>query len=398
MEKEEIIDLFLKKGIQLDSDSLEWFYRKQGKIREMLEKIDKKEPKPKTITTETIQFFLKEPKTNIELVKGPVCKKRKTTTQDYVRYLSNRYEKISNLLVKKLSLLNLMSLGKITQKIRNFSVIGMVKDKDNGEKTAIIEDPTGELKISFNEKNLKDFNEIVLDEVLGAICEKRGIVKAKKIVWPDVPLRKNVNKTKQDVFCLFLSDLHINDKKANKNSYEKFLNWVNKTKYTSFYIFVLGDISSEKKDITDFFYNLPKNAFKVFVKGEIDPDTTIWDLILPNPSFIRVENNILALLCHGEFLTNYTDVWKGFTPATVMQTLLKKRHINPTFRANTKIYENDPFLVDIVPDIFVSGHTHKPSLLNYKGVSIMTTGSFITTPIFWLVNLRTRETIKLDFT
>jgi len=398
MKKQEIINSFLKKGIQLDSDVLDELHRDQTKIRRILEKIDKDKEKPKTLTVESIQSLFKEARGKIELVKGAIYKKKKITPKDCTEYLSKRYEEISKLLVKKLRLLNLMSLGKITQKTRNFSVIGMVKEKDNEESTIMIEDQTGELVIHFDEIGLKTFREIVLDEVLGAVCEKKEVVRAKKIIWPDVPLRKHVNKTKDDAFCLFVSDLHMDDEKTNKKSYEKFLDWANKTKYTPFYIFVLGDISSRKKDIKDFFYNLPKNAFKVFIKGEIDPDTDVWDLVLPNPSLVKIENDILALLSHGDFLANYNDAWKDLTPAMVMQNLLKKRHINPGFEFNPEIYDIDPFLIDVLPDIFVSGHVHTPSLVNYKGVTMMTTGSFVSTPVFWLVNLKTRETIKLDFT
>ncbi|MFB0544224.1 MAG: hypothetical protein ACETVN_00795, partial [Asgard group archaeon] len=315
MKKQEIIDLFLKRGIQLDLGGLEELHRDQNAIKKILEKVGKTKTKPKTLTIEGIHSLLKKTTTNIELLKTPICKKGKVTPRDYAEYISNRYEEIGKILVKKLSLLNLMSLGKITQKTRNFSIIGMVKEKNNAENTIIVEDQTGELTIHFDERNLKIFSEIVLDEILGAVCEKKEVVRAKKIIWPDVPLRKRVNKTKDDAFCLFVSDIHMDDEKTNKKDYEIFLDWVNKTEYTPFYIFVLGDISSRKKDITDFFNSLPKNAFKVFIKGETDTDTDVWDLVLPNPSLVKIENDILVFLSHGEFLANYTNIWKDLTPA-----------------------------------------------------------------------------------
>lgn len=398
MKKQEIIDIFLKKGIQLDSSALEELHRVQSRIAKILEKIDKEKAAPKTITLEILNSLLSSEGLNIEVIKKPVHKKGKVTPQDYADAIVNRYEKISKILVKKLSLLNLMSLGKINQKTRNFSVIGMVKEKDIEENTITIEDQTGELTIHFEEMALKEFKEIILDEVLGVICEKKDTVRAKKTIWPDIPLRKLVNKTKNDVFCIFVSDLHMDDENFNKKTYENFLDWANKEKHYPLYIFVLGGVSSRKKDVIDFFNILPKKAFKVLIKGEKDPDTDVWDLILPNPSFIRIENDVSMFLSHGEFLADYTNLWKELPPAMAMQNLLKKRHLNPVFEFNTTLYDADPFLIDTIPDIFVAGHVGSASLVNYKGVSIMTTGSFTSAPIFWLINLKTRETIKLDFT
>ena len=51
-----------------------------------------------------------------------------------------------------------------------------------------------------------------------------------------------------------------------------------------------------------------------------------------------------------------------------------------------------------VKHIIVCGHFHTPTQSNYKGTTILSTGSFVTQPVFWLVNLKTREVFKIDFT
>lgn len=398
MGEQEIINLFLRRGYQLDPDSLLYFREAPNEIEPFLEKIEMTEMKPKIITMGFVRELVKKTGIPVELIKGATSKRKKSTVQDYVQYFSNRYEKINNLIHKRLTLLSLMSIGKVTPRVKNFSIIGAVKEKDHEQKTVVLEDQTGEILVYFDENHKEEFRQIVLDEIIGAICERSEIVKVKKIMWPDVELKKNIGRTESDVHCLFLSDLHMDSDKFNKKSYEKFLEWVNKEKYKKFYIFVLGGVSSKKEDVENFLGNLPNHSIKIFLKGKKDVDTKMWDMTLPSISFIRLENSVSLLLCCGEFLASYSSLWEGCTPDKVMLNLLKKRHINPVFEFNQEIYEQDPFLLTDIPDIFVSGSFHIPSLVNYKGITVMSVGSFVSVPCFWLVNLKTRETIKLDFT
>ena len=88
----------------------------------------------------------------------------------------------------------------------------------------------------------------------------------------------------------------------------------------------------------------------------------------------------------------------GKTIDAALLNLLKMRNIDPLVNHKKEIYENDPFLIEIVPDIIVAGNVFEPTQVNYKSTTILTNGSFTNIPIFWLVNLKNREIIKLDFT
>ncbi|MEM4293890.1 MAG: DNA polymerase II small subunit, partial [Thermoplasmata archaeon] len=79
--------------------------------------------------------------------------------------------------------------------------------------------------------------------------------------------------------------------------------------------------------------------------------------------FLKIED-VTLLLFHGETLEKYSKIWE-LKPEEVMLNLLKKRHLDPTFEP--KFYEQDPFLVDIVPDIFVAGHVHTFDAETYRG-------------------------------
>jgi DNA polymerase II small subunit/DNA polymerase delta subunit B len=396
MEKQEIVKVFLNKGFQLDSSSLDFFFHDPIKINFFIEEIDKISDKPSTITLNFVKSILKE-KPQIQILKSFTQEQKLFTTEKTIQFFIDRYEKIKKILNGRLDLVNLVSVNKITPKSKKFSIIVMIKEKISDSNSIVVEDLTGELIVRFPEKISNLLEEIVLDEAVGLVCElgADGIV-VNNVIWPDLPLRRDVNKTKDDIFCLFISDIHMDSEQFNHGSYEKFLNWLNQTNYSNFYIFVLGGISSREEDVKEFFSKLPKNSEKIFLRADVDPDLPEIFNITP-PSLVKLEN-IVFLLYHGEFLEKYSNIWKNLPAEKIMLNLLKKRHMDPIFDSQTKIFDQDQFVLDIVPDIFVSGHFHNPGILNYKGTTIISNGSFLTQPIFWIINLRTRETFKLDFT
>jgi len=389
MERREILKAFLDSGYQLDLKSLEFLEKNPNKISNLLEKL-----KPLNISTVTFDIIenLTKP-VEFRILRDFSQKEKTYTVENFVKFFNNRYEQMKKLIIQKTNLVNLISINKISDKTKKFSLIGMVREKNLEDNSIIIEDGTGESKINFLEVN--DFNFIVPDEVIGLVCEKQvDEIYVNKTIWPDIPLRKEIARSANEIYCLFISDFHFDSKEFKRNSYEKFLDWISKTDYRNFYIFILGDISSNKTEVKNFLDELPKqNIF--FLKGEIDE---VLDLenFLNNPSIIKIQD-VTIFLSHGDIFSEYMKMW-NLSPENIYLNLIKKRHLNPVFDFSKKIYDEDPYFLDIVPDIFVSGHFHSPGIMNYKGTTIISNGSFVTEPIFWLINLKTRETFKLDFT
>jgi DNA polymerase II small subunit/DNA polymerase delta subunit B len=398
MERKNIIKKFLDKGYQLDAKALDFFCQNRDRIDYFLERI-KNELKEKIITFNYIQSLLKNERfIDIKILKGLKEEKKKYIIEDYIKFFNLRYKKLRKILSTRLDLINPLSINRISQKSRKFSIIGMVKEKNRGERSLLLEDLTGEITVYMEEKIFNRFEEILQDEVIGVLCEKKdNVIKVKKIIYPDIPLRREINKTKDNIQYLFISDFHMDNNLFNQRAYENFLDFIYKEK-NKLCVFILGDISSKKEDIISFFQDLPKNIFKVYQPGEIDPSLDVGDLKITNPSLVKVEDKIIVFSYHGNLLSEYSKIWSNISPEAILMNLLKKRNINPIFNLDNKIYDEDVFLLDIVPDILVTGHLHKPGILNYKGTTIISNGSFITQPIFWMVNLKTRESLKIDFT
>ena len=385
MERTEIIKKFLTKGMQITGSALDFFANNPEKAGTFLSK----QPNcPSTITLEIINEALKAPKTGVVQNIKPYKEREKASVSDIVDFFNKRYEFLGNLLSKRLDLINLISINRVSDKIKKFSIIGMVKEKNTGNKTAVLEDKTGEIEVALSEALL---NQLVEDETVGVVCTKDGIIYGEKLVFPDIPLQREINKANEEKYIFLISDIHMDSEQFRQESYEKLIDWLEKQQ-NKLTIFVVGDISSKKEDIAKFLSDLPSAHEIHIIKGDIDGD--IDRDTLPNPAFVQIEN-VKLFLFHDKSFNDYMSFWDA--PEQTLINLIKKRHLNPTFSINSKIYDNDPYLLDTIPDIIVAAHSHIPSVTNYKGITTVTTGSFVSQPIFWLMNLRTRETFKIDF-
>ena len=386
MEKKEIIKIFLERGTQLDKKSLDFFSTDENRVQEFLDKAKGLELPP-ILSLDFVRKVLAERKVEINIIKTLQKRREEVSVSDISSVLNKRYEKISSLLGRRLELVNLISINKIGPRTRKFSIIGMVREKDEYEKSLTLEDKTGEIKVFLEDELL--LSKIVEDEVVGAICSKKeGSFFVEKIIFPDIPLKKEIAKSKEEVKCLFISDLHL-EKEFKREYLENLYSFLERNKIDL--IFVLGGISPRAKDVKDFFSSLPK-AQKIFIKGENDANPDIDALKLEEFAFLEAKN-VNFLLLHGKLVEKYLKIFDN--PVNTLLELLRKRHLNPTF--DVRLCSSDEaFLIDPVPDIIACGHFHMPGLVNYKGTTIISTGSFLTQPIYWIINLKNREILKLD--
>jgi DNA polymerase II small subunit len=374
MNKSEIIKKFLEKGYQLDPSALDLLMEKDY-VDELLPRLT--EIKSPVITAEHIRSLVAEPLKVLKLMKP---KPVKCTVDDVAKVLNTRYQQLKRMLETK-ELVDLVSINKVTPQSREFSVIGMVSEAC--QEYVQVEDPTGELKI-FLDSSLRDVHQFFPNEVVAIKCRKskEGIY-AEEVIWPDIPLRREVRRATSPIKCLFISDFHMDSPNFNREAYEKFVKWISTVEHV--YTFVLGDVSS--KESNEFFHLLPSP--KIHVMGEIDVmpkgDVKVFD----SPVMLEL-GGLKLLLMHGQILEEYLKNFKS--PQRTILALLQARHLNPTF-----VGSKDPYLLDEVPDIVVAGHVHEASMTNYRTTTVLTTGSFLTEPIYWLVDLSTREVERISF-
>jgi DNA polymerase II small subunit/DNA polymerase delta subunit B len=383
--KQEIIKMFLRNGLQLDNDSLSYFFSNQDKINPFLGIVKNLKEKPLVITKSFVEeIFFQIPK--VEILKEFSQPTGIFSSEDILKFFHERYEFFRKILEKRIDLVNLISINRISKKLRKFSIIGMISDKNEEEKSVEVEDLTGTITIFLDEKI---FNLLPLDVVIGFVCERKGDrIIAEDVIFPDIPLRKEVSKTTNNVYCLFVSDFHL-DFSENYKLFENFLGSIKNLSYPNLLIFFLGDISSRKEDYEMIVENIPKNFSYFFLKGELEKNLN-FEKIFDLPVIIKVQN-VKIFLAHGDLFSPYLSIFRK--PEDTILQLLKLRNFNPTFSLNN--FSNN-YLLDEIPDIVAVGHFHNPTFQNYKGTTIILNGSFNTQPIFWLINLKTREINKFS--
>jgi DNA polymerase II small subunit/DNA polymerase delta subunit B len=379
MEKKELMEIFLKKGLIVDLESLEYFSKNPDQLDIFFKRIEGKEI-PAIIKIDFLKNIL-ETKIKIEEIKKKNFEKNFISVNDLSQILIERYERIKSFFSYRMDIINLISINKITEKTKKFSLIVMVKEVDKENKTAFVEDLTGETLVSFKNNIL---NQIVQDEVVGLVCEKiNDKIEVLNVLWPDIPLNRKVASLEENVCCVF-----ILEKVFEKNK-EKFLKEISKIKCEKFLIFLFLEMYDEKK-IENLKELLPLNSTLVLIKKGLEPNEKIFS----TPVFLVIEDEVKVLLCDGNIFSSYQGIL-GEKTEDIMLNLLKKRHLDPIFNLE-KIKFEDRLIIDPVPDIFISFGFGFSGLINYKGTTIISCGS--SEQIFWIVNLKSRESLKIDLT
>jgi len=170
MNEEEIVRLFLENGFQISKGALGLVPEDPKKI---ISHFKKTSPRPFIITEQHIKNFLgdisKKP-TPLKTIKEYALNRGPIHVKDYVKGISTHYTKIKPLLLKQMALEKLVSINKITARTLTLSIIGLVRKKNNN--SILIEDPTGETSLYFDENIKKELKNISLDDVIGVRCKK----------------------------------------------------------------------------------------------------------------------------------------------------------------------------------------------------------------------------------
>ncbi len=249
--KREIIEICLKKGVLVSSDSLNSI-NDQGKVSRIFDILKTKYMENSLVENFDLANLIAEEEkssaplpnlskwqTNREKIKivfSYNLESKKREAQDFVDHYNNRYRAIEKILKQRQELQNTMSISKLANKKDKepISIIGIVSDKQttkNGNLLLVLEDPTGKRRVLVNKNKPVLFNEakdIVLDEVIGVVgVNVDTLIFANNILWPDIPTNRELKKDSSGKYAIFLSDLHVGSSKFLPDDFERFLKWIN---------------------------------------------------------------------------------------------------------------------------------------------------------------------------
>ena len=344
----------------------------------------------------------------------------------------------------------------------------------NGNIILKLEDKTSIIPLIITKNNPELFNlanNLVLDEVIGinGFCGD-NVVFVNSIFFPDVPLTKELKKCNEEVYCVFTSDLHIGSKLFLEEDFSRFIDWLNckdcsdeekKIVEKINYLFIAGDlidgigiypgqeedliIKDVYKQYEHFVYFITKipKRIKIIICGgnhdalRISEPQPILEKnyvgslyekenisFVTNPSLVNIQSSkdfsgFDVLIYHGYSFPYFADLVDSIRMEggqkradLIMKFLLQRRHLAPTHTSNLYIPDanQDPLLIDKVPDFFITGHIHRVNSINYRNITGLNCGCWVSqseeqkkrglvpdpSKIF-LVNLQTREVKIRDF-
>lgn len=318
------------------------------------------------------------------------------------------------------------------------AVIGMIREKRetaNKNIILVVEDPTGFINVLVTKTKLDLFaliKQCVLDEVIGVVGTLGdNIIFANNILLPDVPLNKELKKAPDEVYALFLSDIHVGSKQFLPDELEKFLLWLNggagspqhrEIAKKVQYLFIVGDvvdgvgvyplqqqellikdIYQQYDELARYLKRIPSHIQIILAPGNHDavrleePQPPLhkeyarslqgWPNLhlVSNPAMVNIHKSkdfpgFDVLVYHGYSFDHYIATVDhirengGYDRADlVMKFLLQRRHLSPSHSAAIYIPddEEDPLVLSKVPDIFASGHLHKAAIAQYRNVTLL---------------------------
>lgn len=357
----------------------------------------------------------------------------------------------------------------IKSKAANKTIILTIEDPTG--KIEVWVNPEGRGDRPKNHELEEALSEVVLDEVIGITGQASGDrMFASAIFFPDVPVSHELKKGREEQYAVFVGDVHVGAKLFLKDEFEKMILWLSgqmgtdeqkeiakKVKYAVFsgdLVEGVGIYPDQDQDLTiidirgqyiqfaKYIKMIPPHIQVVLIAGNHDagrlqePQTAIYkdfaEELYTMPNVHNLSNPCMftmgqtathpgfdVLLYHGYSLIYYANNVQpirdaGGLKATdkIMKLLLKKRHLAPTHGCNTYVPDpdEDPLVIDKIPDFFVTGHVHYVNFANYRGVTLLNVSCWSEVSEYQeknglvamparlpIVNLRTRDVRIMNF-
>ena len=349
----------------------------------------------------------------------------------YNALFSSRFNKLKRIISDRPESKKIKSAAVVKSKLqkeweveKDVYVCGLVNSR-NAERNItklVLEDPSGSLEgIIFDEELQKTAGTLLIDQFVMARVssgKNSGLI-IKDLIFPDIPDQK-INKSENEVYAVFLSDLHIGSKYFMEEELEEFVTWLSSPDPVARkvgFVLIGGDIvdgvgiyPNQNKELVcqtleeqlekaeNLLDKISKKVKIIIMPGNHDPgrralpqpaipkkyNSGLWERenieMVGNPALISL-NGVKVLMFHGQSIDDIVKTTPGLSydrPTDVMKNLLRARHLSPIYGSSTPIAPEveDLLVIEDIPDIFHVGHVHKAQLDMYKGILLVNSGSW----------------------
>lgn len=360
------------------------------------------------------------------------CHSIEGKTSEFHEYFRNRYLKLKRILEERFG-----SSSRLLDAVRSprgaeTSLIVMLLDKREKEDYVLleVEDETAVARLIVPRRDgelAKRAERLLLDQVFWArVSKANNVLIVKELSSPDIPTRRrSMEEDVPDVYAVLLSDLHVGSRKFGEDLWEKFLDWIVRSRDPEAkrvgYIVIGGDLidgvgifpNQEREleyasTIQQFeklgrlLSDIPERIKVVVSVGNHDPvekavpqpplhakyrkilDKDGRYVFVGNPALVKIGGRSL-LVYHGQsmddiiqHLPNASYSMLGREIGTVLEAMIQSRHLAPIYGGNTPILPTpeDMLVIETIPDIFHTGHVHVAYVGSYRDVVLVNSGTW----------------------
>ena len=383
----------------------------------------------------------------------------------YIDYFNSRLIQMESIIKRRVDLRDVLSLSHavtlpLKTKFKTFGLVTSKRARNNRLFLELEDQDTLSTVMVSGEETIKKGLEILEDQVIciDGLKYRDDLIIANDLIWPDVPMHE-VKRSEENVSAVFVGDVHIGSRYFRADLFDKFIRWMNQDLGPTpsrdlasqvKYLVIAGDlvegigifpnqldeltISTQKaqyEEAARLLDKLPDHIEIVIIPGNHDavrrslpqpviPETYAPGLyanprihMAPNPIWLTL-NGVKIFVAHGSALSDILGSTPGHdfhNPVTAVELLLKCRHIAPSYGKSTPIAPEkiDRLVIKDIPDVVLMGHIHIHEVKRYKGITLISSGSFQdqtpyqkrmnlepTPGVISVFNLKTHNEIPLD--
>lgn len=389
-----------------------------------------------------------------------------SNAEGFLQYFQSRYDRLETILKRRVDVKDAISIEQalrlpIKTKLKTTGIVA--EKRTRGNKLFIeLEDRRSTISVmSSDEKTVHQGLELQEDQVIAvdAVKYTDDLLIANDWIWPDVP-NNTPHRSTEPLYAALLADVHVGSKYFRGDLFDKFIDWMNlelgplqskdaaaRVKYVviagdlvdgvgiypeQLEELTISDIRKQYRVAAELLKKLPEYVEIVVTPGNHDatrhsmpqppiPKEYAKELyedprvrMLPSPCRLNL-NGVELLVEHGKGMDDILSSTPGYEfhhPIKAMELLFRCRHFAPRYGQSTPIApeRTDRLVIGSIPDAMLMGHVHINEIKRYKGVTLVSAGSWQdqtpfqkrmqiepTTGVATIFDLQTHQTLDLDF-
>lgn len=430
--RKDIVDFFRKEGILVEPEAVDFLASRGNGIEVCIKIMESMKEKPFVLSLDFLKNVFegdkkkkerkeeKKVKAGFRILKDITGKSTcEGKIEDFASLFKDRFEKLRAFLKKRQEMRNATPIKKV-RKDEEHAIIGIVREVRSVKNGLIVEIEDEEASIVAYVPKEVEFS-IINDEIIGFVGKKKDkYFVVKSVVRPEIPVEKEKRIFDEEKYILFISDLHVGSKSFLAKEWKKFIKWINGRRGNERqrevakkieYIIISGDDvegigvyphQEEDLDIDDIYYQyellaklleeIPPDIKLIIQPGNHDAvrpalpqpafEKEIRDLFkhvnaifVGNPCYFEIDGRLI-LSYHGQSIQDFAACIPKMNqnePTKIMKEMLKRRHLAPIYGGISSLApeRKDYLIIDLIPDIFVTGHVHVTAVEYYRNILLI---------------------------